>query len=58
MGTKHLRLTPYNKLMAFFGIDHLVHILPQQKNAFWGARGGGGAPGGRFFAHLSILIFP
>ena len=38
--------------MAFFGIGHLVHILPQQKNAFWGVRGVGGAPGGRFFEHF------
>ena len=52
MGTKHLRLTPLNKLMAFFGIGHLEHIPPQQKNAFRGVRGVGGAPGGRFFAHF------
>ena len=35
--------------MAFFGIGHLEHITPQQKNAFRGVRGGGGAPGARFF---------
>ena len=38
--------------MAFFGISHLEHIPPQQKNAFWGVRGDRGAPGGHFFAHF------
>ena len=34
--------------MAFFGIGHLEHITPQQKNAFRGVMGGGG-PRGEFF---------
>ena len=32
--------------MAFFGIGHLEHIPPQQKNAFRGVRGGTGGPPG------------
>ena len=38
--------------MAIFGIGDLEHIPPQQKNVFRGVSGGGGAPGGRFFAHF------
>ena len=50
MGTKHLRLTSLNKLMAFFGIGHLVHIPPQHKNAFRGVGGARGAPRRRILA--------
>ena len=49
MSTEHLRRSPESKLMAFFGIGHLVHILPQQKNAFRGVRGVQGGPRGTFF---------
>ena len=42
--------------MGCFGIDNLEHIPPHQKNAFWGVRGVGGAPGGRFFAHFLCFL--
>ena len=40
------------KVMGVFGLGRIELIPPNQKNGFWGVRGGGGAHFGRFFAHF------
>ena len=41
--------------MVFFGIGNLEHIPPQQRNGFWGVRGGGRAA---FWALFRTFLAP
>ena len=57
-GTEHLRLGIKCKVMGVFGFGKIELIPPNQKNGFWGVRGGGGRILGAFLRIFGAIFLP